>query len=160
MHRNLARQLAALAALVFALCLSSFAQSPSNGPLTNADLERMVKAGLSESTILRVMQVSKTNFSTSPDALIDLKHHRVPDRIVDALLDAQSGAAATQFASTGPVPTALEPHMPGAHQLPNVDAALRLNANTTAKLAVRQNHIKLERSGVPLFSLSWKENGR
>lgn len=160
MHRNPALRLLVLPAVVLTLCLTSAAQSHGNSPLTNADLERMVKAGLSESTILRVMQVSETNFSSTPNALVELKHHHVPDSIIDAVLAPRSGALSNQFEAQPISNGGIEPGWPGTHKLPNVDAALRLNANTTAKLAVRQNHIKLERSGVPLFSLSWKDNGK
>jgi hypothetical protein len=159
MHRTRVSQLAVLLAVV-TLSLTCFAQSQNDGPITNADLERMVKAGLSETTILRVMQVSPTNFATSANALIDLKHHHVSDAIINALLDNRGGAVASPFESQASSPVDIfGPHMPGTHQLPNLDAALRLNSNTTAKVSVRQNRIKVERSGVPLFSLTWKEQG-
>jgi hypothetical protein len=157
MHCKRVFQLVVLLAGVLTLSVSSFGQSQKDGPLTNADLERMVKAGISENTILRVIQVSETNFATNPNALIELKHHHVSDRIIDALLDTRSGTIPNPSESQPSNSIAVEPRMSGTHQLPNFDAAVRLNAKTTAKVAVRQNHIKVERSGVPLFSLSWKE---
>ena len=147
----------ALLALVLTLSAPSQGQGQTDSPLTNADLVRMVKAGIPEGTILRVMQVSETNFATSANALIELKHHHVPDRIIDAVVDTRGGAIGNQFEAPTSHPIAVESQAPSPHHLPNFDAAVRFNAKTNAKIAVRQNHIKVERSGVPLFSLSWKE---
>jgi hypothetical protein len=147
-----------LVLLVLTISIPCLAQASKDGPLTNADLVRLVRAGVSESTILRAMQVSETNFTTTANALIDLKHHHVPDSVIDALLDTQTGARGGQAGPLTSDSTDGEPGMPGANRLPDFDAALRLNAKTNAKIAVRQNHIKVESSGHPLFSVSWKEN--
>ncbi|HME31643.1 MAG TPA: hypothetical protein VKG65_02710 [Terriglobales bacterium] len=46
---------------------------------------------------------------------------------------------------------------PGPHHLPSFEADVQLNSKERGKLFVGQNHIKVERSGVPVFSLKWKE---
>ena len=148
-----------LLALILAISIPSLAQNPQNAPLTNADLVRLVKAGISESTIVRVMQVSETNFTTSADALIELKHHHVPDRVIDAMLDTRAGASRAIGNQTEPLPyssRAAGPRTLGAKHVPNIDAAVRLNGKTEAKVAVRQNHINVESGGHPLFSATWK----
>ena len=45
----------------------------------------------------------------------------------------------------------------GPHHLPTFEAKMKLNATTNGKLSMSHNQIKVERSGVPLFSLKWKE---
>ena len=47
----------------------SFAQTTGN-VLTNADVVKMMKAGLPESIIVRVIQTSRTDFSATPAGLI------------------------------------------------------------------------------------------
>lgn len=156
MQRTRVSEVLVLLALVLAISIPLLAQSPDS-PLTNADLERMVKAGLSPDTILRVMQVSETNFTATPKALIELKRHHVPDRVIDAVLDTRSGAIGYQ---AEPLPSnssrAVQPHSLSAKHMPNIDATVRVNGKTDAKIAVRQNHINVESGGHPLFSATWK----
>lgn len=57
--------------------------------LTNADVIKMVKAGLPETTIITAIQQSQVNFDTSPDALVELKNQGVSPAILDAMLQAQ-----------------------------------------------------------------------
>lgn len=65
------------------------AQEPTTAakkPLTNADVVRLVKAGLAQSTILAAIQEGILAFDTSPDALIELKVQGVPPNIIEAML--------------------------------------------------------------------------
>ena len=59
--------------LAFLLALPLLAQAPTDNVLTNADIVKMMKAGVPESIILREIQMSNTDFATSPAALIELK---------------------------------------------------------------------------------------
>lgn len=61
-------------------------------PLTNADVVTMVKADLPESTIVLAIQQSPSNFDTSPEALIQLKKQGVSQKILETILQSQSGA--------------------------------------------------------------------
>lgn len=146
--------------VLLGLCLvtsiPSWGQIAQDSPLTNADIVKLTKAGVSENTILRLMRVSETNFTTTANALVELKHHHVSDRIIEALLDGRSGSIANQ--PDQPDSTDPEPLTPGAHRLPNFDAAVGFNGKTATKIAVRQNHINVENAGHPLFSLTWREN--
>jgi hypothetical protein len=68
-------------------------------PLTNDDIVTMIKAGLSESTIVLAIQQAPVNFDTSPDALIQLKNQGASSKILDALLQAQARKLETQTPS-------------------------------------------------------------
>ena len=61
-------------------------------PLTNADVIRMVKAGVPESTIVPAVQSSPTKFNLSPDALVELTRAGVTQKIMDAMMARGSGA--------------------------------------------------------------------
>jgi len=80
---------------------------PSASELTNEDVIRMVKAGLSEDLIINKIYQSKTNFDTSPEALIKLKEVGVSDTLLKAMLNPQAAAAASPSSNPGnsaPVP--------------------------------------------------------
>ncbi len=55
-------------------------------PLTNDDVVKMFGAGLTESTIVQVIQKVPANFDTSPDALIKLKEQGVTAKIIEAMV--------------------------------------------------------------------------
>ena len=55
-------------------------------PLTNDDVTKMFRAGLTESTIVQVIQKGPANFDTSPDALIKLKQQGVTPRIIEVIV--------------------------------------------------------------------------
>jgi hypothetical protein len=67
-------------------------------PITNDDIVGMIKAGLSESTIVLAIQQSPANFDTSPGALIELKNQGATARILDAMLNSAKSTG------TQPVP--------------------------------------------------------
>jgi hypothetical protein len=140
------------------LAVAASAQAPADKVLTNSDIVRMARAGIPEGAIIREIQMSETGFSTSPDALIELKRQGVSDRTLDAILDSRSGASRTY---PGSLPATHGPAQTSAavfHHLPSIDANVRLNSKTVAKVSVRQNQIKVEKAGVPLFSVQWKVN--
>jgi hypothetical protein len=146
-----------LLALLLSLPASSLAQAPTDNTLTNTDIVKMVKAGIPESIILHEIQMSETNFVTNANALIELKKQHVPDGVLDAILDSRSATRGRQAEPLAAPMVAGQSAAPHLHQLPIFDAAVRLDSKTTAKVSVSKNHIKVERSGVPLFSLKWKE---
>ncbi len=126
--------------------------------LTNADIVKMSKAGLSEGIILRAIQVSNTNFTTTPDALIYLKKQGVSERILGAVLDSRagvSGAPSEGFASPG---ISAPPATGGHHQLPAFQADLHVNKKVHEKVSMGHNQIRVEQGGHPVFSLKWEGN--
>jgi hypothetical protein len=147
--------------LIFSLVLpvQFLAQTPTNNALTNADIVRMMKAGIPESVIVRKIQVSQPDFSTSANDLIELKNHGASERVLGAVLDRGSG---TGQSPSEPPPAA---HIPaksaaaGLHHLPTFEAAVKLNSKTE-KILVGKNHIKVEQAGVPVFTLKWKDNNK
>jgi len=54
--------------------------------LTNTDVLNMTKSGMSEKTIVLLIQQSQTKFDTAPDALIELKKDGVSDEVLNAML--------------------------------------------------------------------------
>ena len=151
------RRIILLLAMLLVVMAPCLAQSPAERPLTNADVVKMVEAGIPESVIVRKIEVSGTNFVTTPEALIGLKRQHVPDGVLGAMVDNEAGARMLQSAP----PTVVYVAGPAApahpHRLPNVDASFRIDSKTTGKVEVRANQIKVEKAGVPLFSVKWKE---
>jgi hypothetical protein len=92
--------------LIFVVCLffvtSTVTAQKAKNTMTNADVVEMVKAGLSESTIVLAIQQSEPNFDTSTKALIELSKQSVSQKIMDAMLQAQPTKAVPQ---TKPVDT-------------------------------------------------------
>ena len=68
-----------LAALVFGFVSSVQA-------MTNQDIIKMQQAELSEQTILLAMEKEPADYDTSPDALIELKHAGVTEKVIQRLL--------------------------------------------------------------------------
>jgi len=56
-----------------------------SGIVRNEDIVRMLRAGLSEQTVVLLIQGSKTDLSTTPDALIALQREGVPPRVIEAM---------------------------------------------------------------------------
>ncbi len=148
--------------LIFLLALpvSFAAQTTTADALTNADIVRMMKAGISENIIVREIEISRTNFGTGPTELIELKSQGASERVLGAVLDSRSGARLAPSEAPAPGYVSAQSAGPGIHHLPSFEANVRLNGNKNSKISVGQNHIKVEESGVPLFSLKWKENGK
>ena len=85
------------------------APAPQAAGMTNADVVKMVKAGLGESVIvLSIRQAPKRSFTLSADALVELKSAGVSDSIIRVMLDPTSTAAAAE-APSAPAPSAATP---------------------------------------------------
>src|SRR3954469_20194606 len=87
-------------ALVFvaALTVPARAQGPgqSVGPLTNASVVKLVRAGFREKTVIAIIAARPVNFDLTPERLIELKKSGVSERVILAML---SRAEAVEFAS-------------------------------------------------------------
>jgi hypothetical protein len=149
-------QLTFLLAFSLALPVPFLAQAIADQALTNADIVRMVKAGIPESIILRKIQMSRTDFGTSPTALIELKNQGASENVLGAVLNSRSGRSELGPESL-PAPHVVQSAAAAPHHLPSFEAKLRINSTAQGKISMTQNHIKVERSGVPLFDLKWKE---
>ena len=77
------------------LCLSIFAigalgQQP-DGPLTNASVIRLVKAGFKEKTVITIIGNRPSDFKLDTEHLIELKRSGVNENIILAMLSSQMG---------------------------------------------------------------------
>ncbi len=99
---------------VLALALVVGAASAAAAPLTNADIVKLVKAGLSADVILAKIQSSETAFTTDPDSLVALAKEKVPDSVIQAMV-ARTGAAAAP--SGAPSPAASEAPKPAVTKI-------------------------------------------
>ncbi len=150
-----ARLLQMFALVAFLLAIPVPFSAQTDDVVTNADIVKMVKAGVPESIIVREIQMSRTDFRTNPAALIELKKQGVPEGVLGAVLDSRMGAAGFNPASQ-PEPRVLAASS-GPHHLPTFEADVRVNATKHEKVSMGHNQIKVEQSGVPIFSLKWKE---
>jgi len=86
---------------VEALSIDPFVFQDPQVPLTNDDVTRMFGAGLTESTIVQVIQKVPSNFDTSPDALIKLKQQGVTAKIIEAMVATRTTPNSPTPAETG-----------------------------------------------------------
>ncbi len=118
----------------------------------------MVKAGVPESIIVREIQMSRTDLGTSPAALIELRKQGASERVLGAVLDSRMGMGESPSAAALAGPRAsMQTAAPSHHQLPNFEADMKFKSATLGKISMGHNQIKVERAGVPLFSVKWKE---
>lgn len=75
-------------------------------PMTNDDVIKLLKAGLSEETVLQAIQGAEPRFDTSPDGLVRLKQGGVSDKVIQQVMAKQSGAPAPALA---PLPAQAPP---------------------------------------------------
>ncbi len=97
------RQLLLVALVALLLVPGTLRTSAQTSEMTNADVVKMVKAGLSDDVVSAAIRGAKARkFTTSADGLIELKNSGVSDRVIAAMLDPNAGAAAPAAA---PAPT-------------------------------------------------------
>ncbi|HVN76877.1 MAG TPA: hypothetical protein VMT19_11205 [Thermoanaerobaculaceae bacterium] len=86
--------------IVLAVALVS-ALAAAEQPLTNADIVKLVKAGVSADVIIAKIQSSETAFSTDTDSLVALANEKVPNPVIQAMM-ARTGAAPTATSAAPP----------------------------------------------------------
>ncbi|HEU4507257.1 MAG TPA: hypothetical protein VFR78_03395 [Pyrinomonadaceae bacterium] len=74
-----------------AIGVSGQQQAKQDGPLTNAEVIKLVKAGFKERTIVLIIASRIPNFDLSPDRMIQLKRAGVNENIIVAMLARQEG---------------------------------------------------------------------
>ena len=83
--------------IIFCLLLggavSAYAQNrqQDQGPMTNAEVIKLVKAGFKEKTVVLIIASRIPNFDLSSDQMIKLKHSGVNENIIVAMLARQEG---------------------------------------------------------------------
>jgi hypothetical protein len=131
----------------------AMAQTGPDAVLTNAGVEKMVKAGLPESVIIREIQMSRTSFDTSPSGLIDLRKRGASEAVLHTVLDSWNGGGM-------PMPTAMpygdggprNVHTTGFH------ANVKINKKAHESITVGHNHVVVQGSGIPAISVEWQTN--
>jgi hypothetical protein len=78
------------------LCLSLFAiaahgQQPSDRPLTNESVIKLVKAGFKEKTVIAIINSRPGTFKLDAEQLIELKRNGVNENIILAMLSSHAG---------------------------------------------------------------------
>jgi hypothetical protein len=68
------------------LAASTLAAQDEHRILSNTDVLNMAKSGMSEKTIVLLIQQSPANFDTAPEALIELKKGGVSDEVLNAMV--------------------------------------------------------------------------
>jgi len=97
--RTAARLFRPVIAAAFVLLAAGL--SLRGAPVANADIAKLLDAGISEQVILQTIAVSQPSFDLSPDALIALKNKGATPAILSAMLSTAEGASAT----TAPAPS-------------------------------------------------------
>lgn len=98
--------------VLFVAAASTLGWSQAQKSLTNKDVTDMVKQGMSEALIVKVIQASDSNFDVSTDAVTQLKAGGVTQNIIDAMVQAQASktsSAAAPAASPALSPAATAP---------------------------------------------------
>ena len=143
------RGLVRLLTCLLALSITCAAQTPNNSALTNADIVKMMRAGLPESIIVREIRLSGGSLNTSPDALIQLKKLGASERILNAMLDSHAGPE--------PYPM-YEGYGPSHPHMPSFQADVRVKSNKQATISVGHNHVAVQKGGAPVFSVTWENS--
>jgi type VI secretion system protein VasI len=87
------RRIFVLPVLAVILSVMVTAQQPKPKTFTNADVIKMAKAGLDDSTIVLAIQQHPAQYDTSADALVELKTQGVSQAVINAMLTAGKGGA-------------------------------------------------------------------
>ena len=73
-------------------CATAWAQAkPNSQPMTNAEVQRLVKAGFKEKSVIAIISVRPPRFDLSTERMIELKKNGVSEKIILAMLARQQG---------------------------------------------------------------------
>ncbi|MFO1340708.1 MAG: hypothetical protein U1F53_21220 [Burkholderiaceae bacterium] len=96
----------ALKPLLVSCALAALAATAHAAPVTNADLIKLLDAGMSEEVLLQAIASGQPRFDTSADALVQLKAKGATPAVLKAVLGAAPSAAAAPNAATAAATTA------------------------------------------------------
>lgn len=80
----------------FLLSIAAFSQTET---LTNAEIITMTKAGLPADILTKKIRISKTQFDTSANGLVELKNAGVRDEVISEMIERQNDAKPTGHAA-------------------------------------------------------------
>lgn len=115
-----------------------FAEDTAEEVLTNETIVQLSKAGIAQSVIVSKIKASKCNFDTSTSELLRLKKEKVPDEIVNAMVQAMQPQPTPQL----PAPEVAadpndpaSPHPPGIYFIDeNSSKPMQIPASSVSKL--------------------------
>lgn len=82
-----------LVLLVLVSCSFVLGQArPTEPPLTNASVVKLVKAGFKEKSIIQIIASKPSNFDLSTDRIIELKRTGVSEKVILAMMARQDGS--------------------------------------------------------------------
>ncbi len=110
---------AVLVGLFLIVLHASFAQQAQK-PLTNADVVKMVKAGVPESVVISSIQSSATEFDLNPYALVSLQKAGITKGEMDAMMAAANTTSTPRQTSATAANATPPPANPQAPRLPSV----------------------------------------
>lgn len=90
-----------LLGLCLALLAATGTARAESAPLTNADVIKMIEAGLATSTIELTVRTAASDFDTSPTELIALSKAGVPQSVVEAMIAADARGSAGNAPADG-----------------------------------------------------------
>lgn len=91
-------------------------------PMTNEDVIKMVKGGLSDATVLQAIEGAEAGFDTSPDGLVKLKQGGVSEPVIQRILAKKSSAPAPASA-----PVAAQPAAPVCRECGSITSMREIN---------------------------------
>lgn len=100
------RRIVGLVVVALLLVCGSAATAAGSKPMTNKDVIALVKANLSQDSIITAINTSKHAFDTSAQGLIGLSKANVPEPIIKAMMEADSSAKAAPVVGTAAAPAA------------------------------------------------------
>ena len=126
--------------------------------LGNADIVKLVKAGLSPETIETKIASSETEFDTSTDALVALAGDGVPDRVIRAMIEREDRVAPTPPVPPVP-PVAVVPPAPPRAPSRRYDVTVHADGGGKCEAEVRIDGkgIKASRCRTLDFDLPWSD---
>jgi hypothetical protein len=124
--------------------------------LGNADVVKLVKAGLSAETIEAKIASSDANFDTSTDALVALANDGVPDRVIRAMIGAKPKPEPAAVQTAAPARRATNAARRGFTSRRYGVTFLGANGGKCeGELRVDGNGIQASRCGALDFELPW-----
>lgn len=88
--KHLIRNVLPVLLVVLSLCVVGEAQR-NQGPLTNASIVKLVKAGFKDKTIISIIGSRHSIFDLSPERMIELKRSGVSEKVILAMISRQEG---------------------------------------------------------------------
>ena len=98
--------------LLIITCVNNIIAQTTNEVLYNTSVINLYSKGLSSMIIVSKIKTSKSNFDVSIDALIKLKNQKIPDDVVNAMVEASISNSAI---STADPNNPLSPHESGIY---------------------------------------------